>query len=478
MKHILLGALLLAYFFLPAQDYRPFLPGRLHYFSATGPDFSVRVDSAGLVGADSAFWMNRIIGTACNPPGTFRHYFKDGFEGRMGDHFIAGADGAFRIVSQPGDTLTLHTRLPLATPWPFLTGTALTAELQSRSATTTFGVADSVLDIAVSDGNHYTLSQHFGLLDGINFSGYFSIHAAVPCTLVRAPNLPPTLNEYVTWQPGDAFTYVKDRGMQLGKFNNYTVRDRWTNAAGDSLWLEVNNQFTLTIPPNMDTIAYPTVVDTLLYTDGLPALARLATGELDSTLQPIRIAHSWDYATSFGGEIRLRYDNYQFSSPDFWVDSCGYYSIIAPPCDDPYPGQMVEEFGIVRYVYSIGATITLCVTDVGEMLCYKRATDSIVCPAWLELATGIEEVGIKGELRIAASASGQPSLLWDGLNPGLYRLQLCDLQGRVLSDQSLQLDASGSQAIDLPGAAGLYLLHVEDLAGGGNWIARLPKFSH
>lgn len=478
MKHILLGALLLAWFFLPAQDYRPFLPGRLHYFSVMGADFSVRVDSAGLVGADSAFWMNRVVGGACNPPGTFRHYFKDGFEGRMGDHFIAGSDGAYRIVSQTGDTLTFHTKIPSFTLWNFMSGTTLVAEIQSRLPTTTFGVADSVLDIALSDGHHYTLSQHFGLLSGIDFEGYFTGNASLHCTLERAPNLPPNVNEYVTWQVGDAFTYVKDRGMQLGKFNNYTVRDRWTNAAGDSLWLEVNNQFTLTIPPNMDTIAYPTVVDTLLYTNDLVALAGLATGELDTNIQPIRVSRWWEYATVFGGEISLRYDNYQFSAPDFGIDTCGLYGMLAPPCDDPYPVHIVEGFGLVRWEYSIGWTMTTCVTDVGEMLCYKRATDSIVCPAWLELATGIEEVGIKGELRIAASVSGQPSLLWDGLNPGLYRLQLCDLQGRVLSDQSLQLDASGSQAIDLPDAAGLYLLRVEDLAGGGNWIARLPKFSH
>jgi hypothetical protein len=477
MKHILLGALLLACNFLYAQDYRPFLPGHLHYFNLAGPDLSVRVDSAGLVSGDSAFWMNPVIGQACLNASSFPYYFRDDKEGKMGDHFIVGADGAFRVVSRSGDTLTLHTRLPLATPWPFLTGSSLTATLQSRAATTTFGQMDSVLTILVSDGNSYVLSQRFGLLSGINFSAYFGINGANLWQLARLPNALPSVADYVSWQPGDAFTYVKDRGMQLGKFNNYVVRSRWANAVGDSLWIEVDRQFTLTIPPNMDTIADPPVLDTLLYTNDLIHLARRATGELDTTHQPIRVASHWDDAPNFGGELRLHYQVYPLAAPDMFEDSCGWSAPVAPPCDDPLPGQIVEGFGLVRRVYVIGQTMTFCITDVEELLCYQRGTDSIVCPAWLELATGLDAIRSTGAFSIAGSATGQPRLIWEGLETGSYRISVSDLQGRVVSSRTSSLQASGSQNIDLPGPAGIYLLRIDDLADGSSWVVRLPKFN-
>jgi hypothetical protein len=478
MKHIFLSALLLACFFLPAQDYRPFLPGKIHYYTASNSNFSVRVDAVGLIAPDSAFWMNPVIGQACFGSSSFPYYFRDDKEGRMGDHFIQGADGAFRVVSRTGDTLTLHTRLPIATPWPFLTGSSLTATLQSRTAATTFGQADSVLTIQVSDGNSYTLSQHFGLLVGINFSAYFSLQGATLCQLARIPNTLPHAADYVAWQPGDAFTYVKDRGMQLGKFNNYVVRNRWANAVGDTLWLEVDHQFTLTIPPNMDTIAYAVALDTLRYTDDDIYLARLATGELDSTHQPIQVASHWDDAVNFGGALRHHYQRYPLVAPYIYEDSCGWSAPVAPPCDDPYPAQIVEGFGLVRKEYVIGQNMVLCFTDIEELLCYQRGTDSIVCPAWLELATGLPSPGIQGSLQVAGSASGQPRLVWEGLVPGDYRISLCELQGRVLHSQTAYLRGAGSQDIPLPGPAGIYLLRVEDLVGGGNWVVRLPKFMH
>lgn len=476
MKQFLLTVLLLAGLVLPAQDYRPFQPGKLYYYAANGNNFSVRVDSAGLVGADSAFWLNRVIGPACINGGFFTYHFRDGYEGQMGDHFIVGADGANRVVSQAGDTLVFHTRMPLMTSWPFLSGTSLTAMIQSRSAVTTFGIADSVLDIVVSDGNHYTFSQRFGLLQGINLAGYFSVSGAMQCQLIRAPLPPPHVRDYVRWQAGDMFTYVKDRGMQLGKFNRYVVRDRWANALGDSLWLEVDNHYTLTIPPNQDTIDYPVALDTLLYVDEMIAPALLATGEVDSTQRPIRVAHTWDYAAAFGGEIHLLYDVYPLQSPDLQVDSCGWWAAVAPPCDDPYPAQMAEGFGLLRRTYVIGQTMIFCITDVEELYCYRRGTDSVACPGWLLTGVAAPAPGIQGRFSLAGSAAGHPRLVWEGLAPGPYRISLSDLQGRILSQQSRLLGAAGDEDIVLPGSAGLYLLRVEDLAGGGTWTARLPQF--
>jgi hypothetical protein len=478
MKYILFHALLFACNFLFAQDYRPFLPGKLHYYSAGNNSFSVRVVTAGVVGGDSAFWLNRVVGPACNPPGTFRHYFKDGFEGRMGDHFIEEAGGAKRIIGQAGDTLTLHTRMPLAASWPFLSGTGLTATLQARAATTTFGVSDTVLAIAVSDGNTFSLSQHFGLLDGPSLDGYLQGLTAVPFQLARQPLPPPSVAEYVTWQPGDAFTTLKGVAIDIVEYNNYTVLNRWANVQQDSLWVEVNRQLTLVIPPDQDTFVYAFVQDTLLYTQRMFAMARVATGELDTLPQPIRVASRWDYATAYGGEVRLLFNNYQLTTPYFGIDTCGLWGMLAAPCDDPLAGQIVEGFGSVSQVYTVGATMTWCATDVARILCYHRVGDSLFCPYWLSQLTGVDAPGIQGRFSIAGSATGQPRLIWEGLVAGSYRISVSDLQGRVLSSTAPSLQESGSQAIDLPGPAGIYLLRVEDLVGGGSWVVRLPRFSH
>lgn len=476
MKRLFLSALLLAFISLSAQDFRPFLPGTIHYYGASAGNFSVRVDSAGVVGADSAFWLNRVIGPACSPVGSFRYYFQDGYEGRMGDHYLAGADGAYRVVGQAGDTLTLHTRLPLGSPWPFLSGTALTASVAARTATTTFGVPDTVLTIAISDGSNYSLSQHFGLLDGPSLDGYLQGATAVQFQLAREPLPPPTVDQYVTWQPGDAFTTLKGVAIDIVQYRNYTVINRWTNVAQDSVWIEVNRQYTLVIPPDQDTFVYAPVLDTLLYTQGMIAMARLATGELDTVNQPVRVASRWDYATAFGGEVRLLFDNYQVTTSNFGIDTCGLWGMIAPPCDDPMPNQIVEGFGNVHRTYPVGATITLCLTDVDRILCYHRVGDSLVCPQWLSQVTAVEEPGLQGRFALAGSGSGHPRLVWEGLIPGRYQIRLADLQGRILSQQSRLLGMAGEEEIALPGSAGLYLLRVEDLTGGGTWTTRVPLF--
>jgi hypothetical protein len=477
MRHILLSALLLACFFLPAQDFRPFLLGKTHYYAAGVDKFSIRVNAVGMAGADSAFWLNRVIGPACNPPFTVRHYFTVGHEGRMGDHFIKSADGAFRVVSQAGDTLTLHTRLPLATPWPFLSGTPLTATIQARNATMTFGVADTVLTIAVSNGNNYSLSQHFGLLSGRTFDSYFLGSPAANIQLVRPPLPPPTVDEYVDWQPGDKFTTLSGVPIFIEKYNNYTVLNRWTNANADSLWIEVNLLPIVVLPPS-DRYVYAPVLDTLLYTNNMIAMSWLATGELDTTIQPIHVSHRWDYAAGFGNEVRVLFDNYQVTTHYFGFDTCGLWGLLFPPCSDPMPGQIVEGFGNVHRVFPSGFTTTTCLTDVLQLLCYRRAGDSLVCPQWLDQLVGVPSSGIQGSLQIANSASGQPQMVWEGLFAGDYRITLSDLQGRVLDSQTAYLREAGSQDIPLPGPAGIYLLRVEDLAGGGNWVVRLPKFMH
>jgi hypothetical protein len=175
--------------------------------------------------------------------------------------------------------------------------------------------------------------------------------------------------------------------------------------------------------------------------------------------------------------LRLHYQVYPLAAPDMFEDSCGWSAPVAPPCDDPLPGQIVEGFGLVRRVYVIGQTMTFCITDVEELLCYQRGTDSIVCPAWLELATGLDAIRSTGAFSIAGSATGQPRLIWEGLETGSYRISVSDLQGRVVSSRTSSLQASGSQNIDLPGPAGIYLLRIDDLADGSSWVVRLPKFN-
>jgi hypothetical protein len=101
--------------------------------------------------------------------------------------------------------------------------------------------------------------------------------------------------------------------------------------------------------------------------------------------------------------------------------------------------------------------------------------DSLVCPLWLSQVTGVQEPGIQGRFSLAGSAAGHPRLVWESLAPGSYRISLTDLQGRILSQQTRLLGAAGEEGIVLPGSAGLYLLRVEDIAGGGTWTARLAK---
>ena len=96
-RQFLTTFLLLLAISLHAQDYQPFHAGKLHYFSSAS-NYSLRVDSVGLAGNDSAFWMNEIAlfpSPACTtffPPNYYRTpLFIPGHEGFFGDRFIRPA---------------------------------------------------------------------------------------------------------------------------------------------------------------------------------------------------------------------------------------------------------------------------------------------------------------------------------------------------------------------------------------------------
>lgn len=473
-KNVLLLLLLavLSGISLHAQDYRPFLPGRLHYF-ASGTNYSVRIDSAGTVGSDSTYWMNAVTRAGSGDCIANNHtHFVPGQEGLFGDHWIHRADGAFLCVSLGGDTATFHTQLPTGTPWDFLSDSTITASISLRGQIPVGTTLDSMLVIDLSDGRQYRLTQHHGLYLGPNLSYYFGMDTLRFSTLASVPEVP-DFKAYWGWDVGDNFTVSDIHSGNWEKYDRYEVLERGQSMDGDSLWFRVKHRHAEQWSGLPDTVLPP---DTLMLhaTRARYPYLELATGEPHYTAQGYHCPTSWEYDPEYFGR---RTQLLTYFGVEGLLDSCGYsHPLLASPCVWPMPMRYTLGVGATHWLQEIGWTMTSCVYSYRDLVCYMQAgMDSLgPCPP-MAMALGRAEGAQPAPKVGLVAARGGWQVAWQGLQPGHYRWQYYDLHGRLLRQVERAMPASGDAEVEVAGAPGMYLLRIGDMAGTWAHTLRIPK---
>ncbi len=471
-RTILFSLLLLLCLAARSQDYKPFQQGNLHYFTSS-QNYSLRVDSVGLIAADSAFWMNEIAvepSPACFNTNTT--HFVPNQEGHFADYFVKSG-GAYHFVSRNNDVAHFYTNVPNGITWSFLSNGNLTASIASRGLITIGSTVDSVIVINISDGNQYQLTQNHGLYSGPNLSYYLQGAPLRVVTLAAVPEKP-DYKDYFSWQPGDVYNFRSTNAPAWIKYERYQVLARQEDLAGDSIVFTVQHRavwYWQPTPINYDPI------DTLrlVYTREAMRFLEMATGEPTITGQGYHLQKYWVYSTDYANRLTLVCDYYNYPGA---LDTCGYgYFNVVPPCNEPMAKQFSKNLGPVIFDTRVGQTMTTCLYEHHRMVCYEQAsTDSLgPCPQELILLDRSEPIVSKANLSlIRNSQTGALSLGWEGMAPGNYDWQLFDLNGRLLQSATIGMDVRGHQAIVHPGSAGMFLLRISDAAGTWAQTLRLP----
>lgn len=481
MKHLYLTILLLHCFFASAlsQSYQPFLSGKLHFLSDSpvlARNFSLRTDSAGVVGNDSAFWMTALAlppSPSC-AANAFTQFVPDQ-EGYFLDHFIRKSDGSYRFVSRGGDTVTLHTQLPTGQSWNFTTLGGVTATIAFRGLTGLSSVTDSLIRIDLSDGKHIELSQRFGILNGPDFRSYIYGNAVMDFAIVDTPMVP-DFKAFFDWQVGDLYSthdhYNSGQGIDF--YRRYLVIDRIESAAGDSLTLTLRRTEVQFWWPYDTIYATPDTV-TNVYTRTDHGFLEKATYEYFPNGPRYNIPQPFVYDAYYHGRKTIPCIN---SSQGGLVDSCGYtlYGAIAGNCLQANHQRYSLGIGLSNADYSIGQTMTTCLYADFRLSCYLKINgDSLgPCPQPFRLLHAVDPFATVAMHVQRHSQTGDLSLQWQGLPAGDYTWQWYDLQGRRLRDESVPMMTDGRRELRFTGAAGMYLLRISDDAGGWARTLRVP----
>jgi hypothetical protein len=475
-EKILLSLLLLTFSLGFGQNYQPFYPNDLHYFATTSANYSVRIDSIGLSGSDSSFWLNPVFlppSPACVQSNQ-THYLPSQ-EGFFGDHFIRRPNGVFQFVGSNGDTISFQTSASQGTTWPFLSGSTLTATMTQRSTVTVGNTLDSLILITVSDGQQFAMTQHHGFQQATDLRHYFAGSSAITFTQPEPPSIP-SYKDYIGWQMGDLFRTVDHSNSGAGYtfHNQYVVLARTDSPDGDSVMLQMKHYGVQFWWPN-DTIILP--VDTLnfVYRKRDFAFLTKATFEYCEVANHYYIQQPYSYTTS-------AYVRRNIPITTFWsgavLDSCGYgfQNVLATPCLDPYTQHYATGLGKAYATYSIGNTITSCIVADYNLVCYEQASSDSLgnCPsAFLLLSRPMPQQSLEMQVQ-RHSQTGALSITWQSIPAGNYLWEYYDLNGKLLKQEKHIMHAQGSQEVPSLGVAGMYLLRIQDTSGKASKTLRLP----
>lgn len=191
---------------------------------------TVWVDSAFLSGADSLFWLNRIVTSCdtclgqqyrlCNQAGILKKRMKK----------MPGGVYEFRY---PG-SVVIRTLASTGQSWLYDTASNITATVFSKSWSQVFGIWDSVKQIHLSDGGSLVISKNHGLLQ-------FTTNPAQQVYDLRGiegrnlGDLVPKFAQVYNFNVGDVFQYhFRDMNYGIGYgtegLNKITILSRDSSA--------------------------------------------------------------------------------------------------------------------------------------------------------------------------------------------------------------------------------------------------------
>ena len=205
-----------------AQNWRPFRPnGDVHAFRGASADtiLTLRIDSAGVIGADSVYYLNRIMRRASS------YQWQKSRNNQFGQQVRYNAAQRSYMLFWNGGVingwsldyaLTLKPFASIGTTWSSLNMDVLvTTTLISRGTTLIDGVQDSIATFRVGNlpGVLVVLSKNYGLVSAPKDLKIYSATAPM-LTLARRP-APAGLSYYnpltlLDLQPGDELGYAQE----------------------------------------------------------------------------------------------------------------------------------------------------------------------------------------------------------------------------------------------------------------------------
>jgi hypothetical protein len=248
--------LLLTYCFsqvLPAQAYHPFPTGHTSLFKVwegVGDDsaiFATRIDSARLEGADSAFYLFRILRETeywevnCDSSPAPYHGLAANRDHHLGKKLLRAANGDCKFIFSTGDTFSINTWAAVGTRFQWRLGDS--AKVDSIQYRSVLGVMDSVKYFSIPNGHTIALSRNHGFVKIPTFYFYEAWFWGQPAwrdfdlwgipTMGLGGHLP-TYAEVFQLSPGDKFGYRHSRDQQghhvMDKTVNCTIVSQ-TNGA-------------------------------------------------------------------------------------------------------------------------------------------------------------------------------------------------------------------------------------------------------
>lgn len=455
-----------------AQRWRPLLPGNLHFYQSP-INYSIRVDSVGEVNGDSTFWLNDIAGPRPSGCGN-QYHFLPGMEGCWGDRFVELPGGIVAFVSRAGDSAVFHTLDAVGSTWAFATNSSLTATLSSRAIANFQGVTDSVITIDISDGRQFQLSEHYGLISGINPGFYLGGGFFLTSVLHELPDVP-NFKRYNAWQPGDRWGTSKHVGGASGyyEYHEYRVLSRSLSPQADTLTIVHEDRGLQIWYPPYDTILLPMQTNSTRQTATQLRHLERATWEVTSDNNYYHWQQPWIQAMP-GSRMELPF---LYGPSTGMVDSCGYTPFTMFPEQTQLPVRFVEGLGMTYRQFITGTGTSGYHYGTFQMDCYAQAAwDSLwPCPGAFILLSAPSPSGSNISMTPWVDASrGLQGIRWEGLISGDYHLELLDMSGRLLWESDSYLESSGNLQLASGLPQGICVLSLSNRDGNTAYAVKIP----
>jgi hypothetical protein len=378
----------------------------------------------------------------------------------LGAYVIEQPGGLFEFHSpSTGDTIFLHTQMPLNTAWIFRSDSTITAQITQRQQVNLFGTTpDSVLVIGLSDGNEIRLSQNHGMTLFPSFSAYFKGDSLEHCSITEAPQVR-TIRDIYGWNPGDHFGTYEWKNNGRNYYTHFEVLSATVSPDGNDLTFSLDRRLVDIFPDvdtteTLDTVSFsissathPWLLlgsheyyreDSLL----LKLVNRIYADSNYSDLPTVRIENLWWAGNGANFGFNTWYDNSQYT----------------------------ESLGLngERWWQLMGGSYTQYTLECYEIGNYAK----LPCRDLDALVTSVEgPIADQSNILIYPNPShGDFVVEWEQTSARQLRCAIYDLQGRQVWENPSIL-AGRKEQIELKTGltAGIYILSLED---GGGWIRK------
>ena len=439
-----------------AQNWEPLDRTEKFDFSKSSVTYitnTVCVDSAFLVGADSVFYLNRIVTNCDTCPAGYKLCNQPGI---LKQRMLKKPNGIYNFRT-PG-SVVIKTLASVGNVWLYDTAQSINAQVVSKTLTQVFGANDSVKNISLSNGKTVILSKNHGLLQFAD-SAAGSVYILQGIEGRNVGMLMPRFADMFNFQPGDVFQYFHTYGHGNWPFNYLIKNTILTRDSASGIYTYVAIQGV----KEWDNIgSYITCEQvTLTYHDSDYPQADLYPGTVIENPTPqgygttfiCVCADSLGVFSKYLGGFDNYYVNQLYIHADYAYPGMSH-DVLIPDSNQGFSRTFKTGLGYTHYGYTGPPDWDF---DLANLIGYIKNNDTVglVYPDSYYPPVSVEENSHADDLSIFPNPA-QDKLCFKGINdPGLYAFSLYDATGTVILEGEL------TACIDLSGIRpGIYIIRV------------------